>query len=223
VVKKDDVSVTFAPTCTGNTYDDAGVLCGAAVSTCQPLGQGIIRYWRWVVTTHPDGSQEVVQTPGTFCLPPGAVGLPPVAVVAGLVERDFQSLVIAKGTTEVRPRGTTLVNYPTEFFTAAKAYTLAPVAILGHRVVITATPERFDWVFGDGEQAPDAGPGQATDSDVTHVYAKTGTVSAHVVITWTGTFTVDGGPERAVIGTAETTGPGTAVVVKQARAELVGG
>ncbi|MCW2598659.1 MAG: hypothetical protein JWM02_488, partial [Frankiales bacterium] len=69
--------------------------------------------------------------------------------------------------------------------------------------------------------ALDAGPGRRDASDVIHRYADTGSVAPYVVITWTGTFTVDGGQQRDVFGTAQTTGPGTPLQVKQARAELV--
>ena len=213
----------YAPTCTRNTRLDGEILCGAAVDTCPPPGQGIIRYWRWDVTH--DGTTgavtSIVQSPLTYCLAPDVAGLPAIAVVSAIVERDFKSLVIVKGNALVKPRGTTLVNFATEFSTDAKEYTLAPLTILGHRVVLTAHPEQFDWYFGDGSSALDAGPGQADDSDVTHTYTDTGKVRPYVVITWSGTFTVDGGAARDVQGTAQTTGPGTDLQVKQARAELV--
>jgi hypothetical protein len=87
--------------------------------------------------------------------------------------------------------------------------------------VVTAYPKQYDWYFGDGTSALDAGPGQSESSDVKHRYTQTGEVAPYVVITWTGTFTVDGGQQRDVFGTAQTTGPGTPLQVKQARAELV--
>ena len=85
-----------------------------------------------------------------------------------------------------------------------------------YTIVITATPQQYDWDFGDGEHTFNG-----AQQDVTHTYANTGT--AHVTITWTGTFVIDGGARRDVIGTATTTGPGTPLHVKQARAELVTG
>ena len=213
----------FAPTCTGNTALDAGVLCGAAVNTCVPAGAGIIRYWEWTVTyrTVDASVVSIVALPGSYCVAPEVAGPPAAVVIAGVVERDFKSLVVARGTAEVQPRGTTLVNYPTKFFTAAGEYVLPAVTILGRRVVITARPQSYDWFFGDGQSALDVGPGQARDSDVRHVYGVTGTMAAYVVITWSGTFTVEGGRVQQVFGTARTTGPGTPLQVKQARAELV--
>jgi hypothetical protein len=54
-----------------------------------------------------------------------------------------------------------------------------------------------------------------------HTYQRSGDVGPYVVITWSGTFSVDGGPQREVFGTARTTGDPTPLRVKQARAELV--
>ncbi len=215
----------YAPTCTGNTGLDGTALCGPAVLTCQPPGAGLISYWRWEVTLDraTQAVLSVVQSPGTFCLGPAATGLPPPAVVAGLLAADFQKLVVVKGKTIVKPSGRTLVNYDTGFYTDARSYVLDPVHILGHTVVVTATPKQYDWYFGDGRRAVDAGPGQPDSSDVSHRYAEPGAVSPYVVITWTGTFTVDGGQQRDVFGTAQTTGDGTPLEVKQARAELVSG
>ena len=164
---------------------------------------------------------SIVALPGSYCVAPEVAEPPAAVVIAGVVERDFKSLVVARGTAEVQPRGTTLVNYPTKFFTSAQEYVLPAVTILGRRVVITARPQSYDWFFGDGQSALDVGPGQARDSDVRHVYGVTGTMAAHVVITWSGTFTVEGGRVQQVFGTARTTGPGTPLQVKQARAELV--
>jgi hypothetical protein len=48
-----------------------------------------------------------------------------------------------------------------------------------------------------------------------------GHVGKYVVITWSGTFSVDGAPQRELFGTARTTGDPRPLKVKQARAELV--
>lgn len=217
------VRYDYAPTCTGNTRLNPDVLCGAAVTTCQPPNTGLIAYWRWEVTVQRTTGKEltVTQSPGTYCLGPGNAGLPLIPALTSQLTRDLQRLIILRPATHVRPNGTTLVNYPTQLYTDATTYTLDPVTLLGHTVVVTAHPKTYDWYFGDGTSTLDAGPGQATDSDVRHTYTTPGTVSPYVVITWTGTFTVDGGAPHEVYGTAQTTGPGTPLQVKQARAELV--
>jgi hypothetical protein len=95
------------------------------------------------------------------------------------------------------------------------------VTILGHRVVVTARPTGWEWFFGDGRSVRTSSPGARGTVQVGHTYRDTGGVAPYVVVTWVGTFTVDGGSPRAVVGTARTTGPRTALQVRQARAELV--
>jgi hypothetical protein len=113
------------------------------------------------------------------------------------------------------------VNFDNGFWTEARTYALPAVQILGHRVVVTAKPEHFDWYFGDGASAMDAGPGRQGTTDVEHTYTDKGLVKPYVVITWSGTYTVDGGAPLDVFGTATTTGDGTPLQVKEAHAELV--
>jgi hypothetical protein len=216
-----EVIYDFAPACTSNSRLDRDLICGAALNICLPSDKGIVNYWRWeqvvyVASGKPVGRGEWVRSLGEFCLGPAKVGVPSVAAIAGVISRDFKNLVVRKGVAVVRPGGTTLVNYATEFSTTAGTYVLAPLTILGRRVVITAIPQRYDWYFGDGAATADG-----TAGPLLHSYPKSGTVGPYVVITWTGTFTVDGGPQREVFGTALTTGDATPLTVKEARAELV--
>ncbi|MDX6218157.1 MAG: hypothetical protein QOG99_3741 [Frankiales bacterium] len=218
----------YAPTCTGNTRLDANKSCGGAMQTCQPAGQGLVRYWIWEAKVDRRTGKVLdppgwVQQPGTVCFGPAQQGVPAAAAIGGILVRDFKDLVVVKGVAHVDPHGSTLVNFDNGFWTDAKTYVLAPVQILGHTVVVTAKPERFDWYFGDGAVAMDAGPGRQGATDVAHTYTDKGTVNPYVVITWSGTFTVDGGAALDVIGTATTTGDGTPLQVKEAKAQLVSG
>jgi hypothetical protein len=215
----------YVPTCTGNTRGSADALCGAAVNSCLPQDTGLIRYWVWYAdivraTGQPTADGWVLQR-GTVCLGPTQQGLPTKAAIGGVLASEFQQLVVAKGVTHVDPKDATLVNFETGFWTDAKTYALPAVQILGHTVVVTAKPERFDWYFGDGGEAQDAGPGRSGTTEVSHTYGDTGVVRPYVVITWSGTFTVDGQGPVPVVGTAKTTGDGTPLQVKEARAELV--
>lgn len=216
----------YAPACTGNDRINADLICASALQECVAEGQGFISYWRWEATVV-RATREIVdppgwvKQPGTACLGPQAQGVPLLAAIAGVVAGDFQELVVLRGAAISDPRGRTLVNYDTRFHTDARRYVLDPVTVLGHRVVVTATPTRYDWYFGDGTTLQDGGSG--TERPVVHVYTATGRVSPYVVVTWTGTFSVDGGPQQPVVGTAVTTGPGTPLVVREARSQLVSG
>ena len=215
----------YAPTCSGNTRGSADV-CGAALNSCQPPGQGFVRYWVWVAEVD-RATGKVIDPPGwveqseTVCFGPDKQGVPVRAAIAGFLASDFQKLVVLKGVAHVDPHGSTLVNFENGYWTDARTYTLAPVQILGHEVTVTAKPARYDWYFGDGATALDAGPGRPGEIDVAHTYDRPGEVRPYVVITWSGTFTVDGGARQPVIGTATTTGDGTPLQVKEAHSQLV--
>lgn len=215
----------YVLSCSGNTRSNGGdVNCMAATTICDQLGPGYLAFWKYEATFV--RATGAIVPPGwqftdTVCLPPGSPLLDPRAAIPGIVERDFKSLVVLKGVAISQPGGSTLVNYKTGFYTDARRYTLPPVDVLGYTVVITAEPAQYDWYFGDGDTMIDGGPGAKDTLDVNHTYTRTGQRAPYVVITWTGTFTVDGGAARPVIGTATTTGAGTPLQVKQARAELV--
>lgn len=215
----------YRPTCNGGGLNGpADVLCDAATSTC-PV-EGDLRMWvyRRSVDTRVPGDDppfELVSDPPYVCLDLTAADVDPALAIPGIVGRDFRRVVVLKGVAEISPRPATLVNIDTIFTTSSPASYDIPLTILGRSVVITATAAKWTWHFGDGATATTAIPG--SQGRVLHEYAQSGARSAHVVIEWTGTFRVDGGPVQVVAGTATTTGAPVVVEVKQARAELIGG
>ena len=106
------------------------------------------------------------------------------------------------------------MNLDTALSTAATDYDLPSLTLLGSRVQVMAHAERYDWAFGDGVTAS---AGRA----IVHRYLRAGNVGVSVRITWSGTYTVDGGPTLTVNGTAVTTGPATQLRVSEAHAERV--
>ncbi|MCW2501394.1 MAG: hypothetical protein JWN87_3070 [Frankiales bacterium] len=216
--------VQYVPACSGNRRGRVEQLCGAALVSCTPAGRGLVRYWVWVVTVDRVTGRELraVQRPGTTCVGSAVAGVSPVAAIGALVAAEFQRLRVNVGRVTAEPGPRTLVNFETGFFTDASGpYALPAVTILGHRVVVTARPTGWEWFFGDGTRLRTSSPGKRGTVQVGHTYRDTGRVASYVVVTWAGTFTVDGGRPRAVVGTARTTGPRTALQVRQARAELV--
>ncbi|MDQ3715464.1 MAG: hypothetical protein M3381_05445 [Actinomycetota bacterium] len=162
-----------------------------------------------------------VAEPPFVCRGSSADAPDPVLAIPGIVNREFQRVVVLKGVPEISPRPATLVNIDTIFTTSSPASYDIPLTILGRSVVITATAARWTWHFGDGATATTAVPG--SQGRVLHEYAQSGALNVYVVIEWTGTFRIDGGPVQVVAGTATTTGNPVGVEVKQARAELIGG
>ena len=215
------VEVRHVPTCTGNTVEDAGVLCGPAVDTCPVEGE--IRFWVYrrtvTIATKAATEWERVTTPPTVCLGADDPAVDPAAAVPALVQRDFKRVVVVRGVADVSPRPETLVNAPTRFSTSTPEQYDIPLTLLGQSVVITARAERWTWFFGDGTSATTTARG--TGGRVEHEYRTAGTREAYVVIEWSGTFRLNGGPSRQILGAATTTGEPAEVVVREARTELV--
>ena len=169
------------------------------------------------VTNQPLSDFSLVTNPPFVCLTPTAAALNPLVAIDGLVQRDFKTLVVLRGSTRVEPSPQTLVNLATTFTTDAPASYEIHTTILGRGVTITAKAQQYRWFFGDA----DAATGRPT---VSHVYAKAGGVAPHVVIVWGGTFTIAGDPTvRQVLGTATTTGPGTPIRVREVRSQYEAG
>ena len=218
------VQTRYLLACSGNELaGGSDVQCTAAISTCPTLGD--VRFWvyRRTVDTRVPGDNpafvRVTEPPFVCRSLETTLGVDPVLAIAALVDRDFQQVVVLKGVPEVSPRPDTLVNIPTIFTTSSPPSYDIPLTLLGQSVVITATARTWTWHFGDGQSESTSEPG--SKGRVEHVYRQAESRGAHVVIEWTGTFTVNGGPVQQVNGTATTTGDPVAVQVKQARTELV--
>ncbi len=200
------------------------MLCGAATTTCAKPGE--VAFWTWTATVDRRTGRQtpwVLQTmPATTCLGPAAPGVPKAVVIRATLEREFKRLVVLKGVATPQPAGKTLVNFDTAFYTRAAAYQLPPITIVGSTVRLRASPARYDWHFGDGTQLTDGGPGAKDTEQVTHRYTGTGRVGPYVVVTWSGTYKVDGDPAvQQVNGQAVTTGNPGALQVETAPSELV--
>ena len=159
--------------------------------------------------------------PPSLCVGPSERALDPTVAIAAVVQRDFQRVVVLKGGVEVSPEPDTLVNIPTRFSTDAPDSYDIPLTLLGQSVTITATAQRWTWHFGDGTTASTTAAG--TKGRVEHTYRTAGSLGAHVVIEWSGTYRIGGGAAQPITGTATTVGDVAPLQVKQARSELVHG
>lgn len=212
------VTYQYAPACTGNTRLDRDLTCTGSATTCTDHGPGYASYWRWQATVDRATGQVLTppgwtQSPDSYCLGPTDPGASPAASISALVAAQFQHLLVQRAHVTTDPSGRTLVNYETRLSTDATAYDLPALTLLGHTVHVRATPTAYTWTYGDGTTDTD-------DATTTHLYRTTGTLTPAVTITWSGTYTVDGGPPQQVIGTAQTPSRPTTLVVQQARAQL---
>ncbi|MGY1745183.1 hypothetical protein [Blastococcus sp. SYSU D00695] len=136
------------------------------------------------------------------------------------VFRYFQRLPLPQLPTHQQPPGDALVGLPVIFFTDGPTTQTHSLDIRGFTVDIVATADSFTWHTGDGAHLTTTDPGAPYPAHtITHDYAS-GTYSASLTTTWSGTFTVDGSAAAAVPGTTTTEGPPVTFTVVEAHAVL---
>lgn len=214
------VEERLIPTCSGNLSGVQDVLCQPASSGCPDPAQ--LRVWvfrRTVTPGVPPPSFRQVLDPPFRCVGAQEPALDPRLAVAALVEQEFQRVVVLRGVAQTSPSPRTLVNVVTRLQTPTVERYDIPLQLLGQSVVITAQAQRWEWHTGDGAVLSTDRKG--TQGRVEHVYRTAGTRAPYVVITWTGTYSVNGVPQGAVPGSVTTQGEPGSVEVRQARTQLV--
>lgn len=207
----------LVPTCSGNGPDAFSDVCEGALTTCPDPAK--VQFWVFVRAA--GSNKPWGKEPGTLCLSPAdpavVAAVDPAVLIPAIVDREFKRVVVLKAVPVVQPLPDTLVRFPTRFATnTARSYDI-PLTLLGQSVVITATAASYTWQFGDGTSTTITTAAARTE----HSFSDTGSRTARVDITWTGTFRINGGPAQDVTGTATTTGQPVTLQVKQARSELI--
>lgn len=149
--------------------------------------------------------------------------VPGVAVVTpAMVLQAFREVPLPESVLEVQPPGgVTLVNFETNFFTAAEPFT-ETVTLLGQSVELEIWASGFSWRFGDGAVRSTTTPGAPYPQlVVTHAYGQAGEVGPSVDTTWSARFRVGGGEWRAVPDTVTMTGAPAALTIREATPVLV--
>jgi hypothetical protein len=142
-----------------------------------------------------------------------------------MVEHAFRRLSWPASQLVVQPpRGKTLVNFDTNFFTTNTQPSTRTVTLIGQQVTIEATPTEYTWHFGgtDGDLTT-ADPGAAyPDLRITHRYTLVGSVTPSVDTTYAGRFRVGNGAWRAIPDTLTVPGARVDLQVVSATPHLVG-
>jgi hypothetical protein len=148
----------------------------------------------------------------------------PVPIKPNLVLSALRQLDLPASQLHIQPpKGRTLVNFATNFYTEQPAFDRT-VTLLGRRVDLRIWPSRFRWVFGDGGELASTSAGAPyPDLVITHDYLQKGGVSPRVDTTYSARFRVDGGAWRDVDGTVTIPGTPVPLEVITARPVLVGG
>jgi len=147
-------------------------------------------------------------------------------ITPGAVEHAFERLAWPASPLIVQPpKGRTLVNFDTNFYTTNTTPTTQTVTLIGQAVTIEATPTQYRWHFGSGAEGDltTADPGAAyPDLRVTYRYLRVGTVQPSVDTTYAGRYRVGNGPWHAIPNTLTVAGAPVDLQVVSATPHLVG-
>jgi hypothetical protein len=141
-----------------------------------------------------------------------------------MVQRAFRRLSWPASELVVQPpKGRTLVNFDTNFYTANNHPTTRTVTLIGQRVTIEATPTAYAWHFGEGGEMTTTDPGAPyPDLRVTHRYPRVGTVAPSVDTTYAGRYRIGNGGWQTIPDTLTVPGSPIALEVVSATPHLVG-
>lgn len=150
---------------------------------------------------------------------------PPRQVTEYIIREQFRTLPLPSAKLQHQPAWGALVNKKEIFYTTVARHHDYPLTLLGHHVLLHATVSAYTWSWGD--HTPDTQtttPGAPYPSfAVTHTYTKPGTHQVSLTLTYTATYSVDGGPAQQINGTATIAGQPTDITVHSAHAVLVTG
>lgn len=179
-----------------------------------PVGTVAVRVW----LSRAGGPWEVVGETCQGDQPPRTVS------EVGTAVRDRAVALLPPLRAAVQPAAGALVGLPAVFRTGQPAAGLrgADLSVLGLDVRL-GSRVTWQWDYGDGAGELTAQPGGAwPDLSVSHTYRRAGTWPATVLAVWRAQYTVEGLGPFVVPGPALAQSARVDVVVRAARARLVG-
>jgi hypothetical protein len=146
----------------------------------------------------------------------------PAPVEPVVTAEDFRRLPLPAAVIKVQPPNLrTLINIPTNLYADADPVVI-PTTVLGQAVRVRATPLRFRWNYGDGKALSTTDPGAPyPELRTAHTYLQPGKRTLGLTTTYSGEYSVTGGPWLPVDGLATVNSPATALTVLAAHNELV--
>jgi len=231
---KRSFAYTSATACASSTPAgaNADLPCLGAIQACAgntpEQGQGPqVRVYRRELDAKSKPLSPQWQLIGTTCFPELVPGEPVLGM--GRILAAFHKTPWAKPAVHTQPEGnTTLVTLATYFEVTWPAAGFQPgeintTTLLNTPVRIRPTLVGYTYVFGDGTTfGPTNSPGGTyPDGDLTHAYAKAGTYTSHINITYGGEFSIRGGSWIPIPDTVTITGQPHPLTVKTAHSRLV--
>jgi len=216
--------VVIVPACAINNPNNGAArdeLCAAAVTLCQNTGPaGSVMYWFFSGppgVARPGAGQWALTS--SRCLTADQV---PGRAVPALTAADFRRLPLPAGRVIIEPgNGQTLINIETNVIAQAPQATLT-TTLLGLPVRVRATAVTYHWAFGDGGTLTTSDPGaHYPDLRTTHTYLDPGRYAVTLTTTYTGEYSVAGGPWLPVDGTAQVASPPVQLTAYAAHSVLI--
>lgn len=157
---------------------------------------------------------------GDVCVPDAEVD---EVNIGEMVIRRFKDIAWPDSNLVVQPpKGKTLVNFETNFYTLDSIPIDQTVTVANRQVVIRAVPTTYAFHFGDGAVTRTASPGRPhPDLDVTHVYERVGTVEVRLDTTYSGEYRIGDGDWVDIPDTLTVTGEPQDLEVVEALPQLV--
>ncbi|WP_373875762.1 PKD domain-containing protein [Arthrobacter mangrovi] len=185
--------------------DDIEIACLPTLPACDAGDDGspVQWFWRSASLGMPDWSAH----PDYGCV----YSSNPEDVLDDIADRiltEFRNLPIDAGSISTEPSPHTLIGANTNVYASVDSQTME-IGLLGQDIKIEATPKEYRWDYGDGSApvslATPGGPlprerwGEVTPTS--HVYESTGDYAVSLTTTFSGTYSVNGGPAIPIPGT----------------------
>ncbi|SDI17686.1 hypothetical protein SAMN05216555_101230 [Arthrobacter cupressi] len=141
---------------------------------------------------------------------------------------EFRSLALKPAKIVTQPGRHTLKGAYTNVYAEVSDQGFSP-RLAGKVISVRAHPSSFAWNYGDGTtktftiQGGPLRPDQAeldSETRTSHVYTATGDYHISVSTTYTGEYSVDGGPWVPIIGTAQVNSPAVPISVWRTETHL---
>lgn len=120
-------------------------------------------------------------------------------------ESQFQSFDIPAPTIHAWPKDWAVIGKPAAFWTDADT-SYIDMTLLTYAVTVKVTPEKYYWDFGDDTGGTTSKTGSkplpGDEPQIGHDYQKTGAKTVGMTATFSGEFSVDGGPWLPIDGFA---------------------